>query len=201
MHKGAANLVRAAAVSAALTLTACQGEQRAADNRTADADPALTSALQDQILVDPALTQQSNKNAVRPPEMPTQAQYPASEERTAAPAASADCASAIVHNSAWSQRLPAAFAPFPGARVTEAAGSDRPGCRVRIVTFAAPAAPERLIEHYRGRAAGAGYSAERKMRQGDLVLAGSNGSGGTYYLILTPRPNGSSDAAIIVNEG
>ena len=40
-------------------------------------DPALTSALQDQLSVDPTLAQQSNPNSARPPEAPVQAQYPA----------------------------------------------------------------------------------------------------------------------------
>ena len=45
------------------------------DNELVDAnstarDPALTSALQDQIMVDPSLAQQANNDAVRPPAQP-----------------------------------------------------------------------------------------------------------------------------------
>ncbi|MES2055893.1 MAG: hypothetical protein V4564_08150 [Pseudomonadota bacterium] len=40
-------------------------------------DPALTSALQDQIMVDPALTQQANNDAVRPPAQPYSGAIPA----------------------------------------------------------------------------------------------------------------------------
>ena len=50
-----------------------------------DADPALTSTLEDQILVDPALAQQSNNNTVRPSETPTQAQYPLPEQHPGMP--------------------------------------------------------------------------------------------------------------------
>ncbi len=39
-------------------------------------DPALTSALEDQIMVDPALTTQSNQHSVRAPDQPLQAPLP-----------------------------------------------------------------------------------------------------------------------------
>lgn len=41
--------------------------------QTNAADPAIASALHDQIVVDPALTQQSNANAVKPPPRPDSA--------------------------------------------------------------------------------------------------------------------------------
>ena len=76
--------LRSAALALALALAACggasdEGNLAALDNTLVgnDADPALTSALQDQIAVDPNLVNQSNRNAIRPPETPTQAQYPA----------------------------------------------------------------------------------------------------------------------------
>ena len=203
MKERVGNLLRLAALAAALSLAACgEGGTDVADINNEiignDSDPALTSALEDQILVDPALTQQSNRNAVRPPETPTQAQYPAPEE--APEAVGADCAAALSRNAGWAQKLPQPFALYPSGRLVQAAGSDRPGCRVRIVTFAAAAPPERVLEHYRGRAAEAAWSAERKMREGDHVLAGTKG-GAAFYLILTPRPNGSSEVALIVDEG
>ena len=202
MKARASNLLRLAALAAALSLAACgEGGPELAeiDNQIIgnDADPALTSALEDPILVDPALAQQSNRNAVRPPETPTQAQYPAPE---AAEAEGADCAAALSRNAGWADKLPQPFALYPSARLAEAAGSDRPGCRTRIVTFAAAAPPDEVIEYYRGRAARAGWSAERKVRAGDYVLAGSKG-GGAFYLILTPRPGASSEVALIVSEG
>ena len=80
-------LVRCTALGAALSLAACQAaEEQAAqpDQRASapseitgnQADPALTSALEDPILTDPALSQQSNRNAVRAANEPVQAQYP-----------------------------------------------------------------------------------------------------------------------------
>ncbi len=224
----------------ALGLAACN--QRTNDTELAkldneitgnDADPALTSALEDQIMVDPALTQQSNKNAVRPPATPPQAQYPlpagskggsaAGATGSGAPAraaagtppsgavqtaaasdepgpAGADCASRLNYNPAWARRLPAAFAMLPGARLTEAAGLDASDCRARVVTFTTNEAPQRVLDYYRGRAIGAGYSAEHAVREGDHILAGTaRGSDAAYYLILTPRRGGGSDVAMITN--
>lgn len=236
MATRAAMLFRAAAISAALILAGCDASNDDAklaslDNEIVgnDADPALTSALEDQILVDPALTQQSNKNAVRPPQNPAQAQYPLPAETpapkraaaaqaapaggttTAAPTARAavaeesgtvDCAAALDYNAGWARRLPAGFAVYPGARLGEVAGTDRPDCRARVVTFRTAAAPDQVLEWYRSRAAGAGYSAERQARQGDQILAGRNAqSGGAYYLILTPVRAGGSEVALIVNGG
>ncbi|MDP8913666.1 MAG: hypothetical protein M3N39_08845 [Pseudomonadota bacterium] len=225
-------------MSAMISLAACQ--QRSPNSELAnldnqiianETDPALTSALEDQILVDPALTQQSNKNAVRPAESPTQAQYPlpsdaAQSGRRAAPgsrpgasgqtsgrvqtagaadtstAGGADCAPGLNYGPVWASRLPAAFAVYPGARLTEAAGNDRGDCRSRIVTFTTNAPPQRVLDYYRSRAAGAGYSAEHQMRQGDHILAGTAGqSDNAFYLILTPLRGGGSDVALITNGG
>lgn len=77
-----------AALAGALALAACSPTGNDSSNLANldnqlvgnDADPALTSALQDQIAVDRNLSQQSNRNAVRPPATPAQAQYPAAQQ-------------------------------------------------------------------------------------------------------------------------
>jgi hypothetical protein len=225
--------VRFFIMSAVIGLAACQqgspnSELANLDNQIIanDSDPALTSALEDQILVDPALTQQSNKNAVRPAESPTQAEYPlpskaaqagggaaagsrsgtlrqsSARAQAASTAGGADCGPGLAYGPVWASRLPAAFAVYPGARLIEAAGNDRGDCRSRIVTFSTNAPPQRVLDYYRSRAAGAGYSAEHQMRQGDHILAGTAGqSDNAFYLILTPLRGGGSDVALITNGG
>jgi hypothetical protein len=79
--------VKAIAVFLApLALAACSGGEEAPQNNVAalddelagnGADPALMGALQDQIMVDPQLAQQSNKDAIRPPSQPYSAPLPA----------------------------------------------------------------------------------------------------------------------------
>ncbi len=203
-------------LAAALLLGGCQRSDDNAklDNQSVgnDADPALTSALEDQILVDPALTQQSNRNAVRPPETPAQAHYPAEPGGRVGVAEQArqslwdgngaGCGNGpFQYDAGWAKRLPPEFAMPAGARLTEAAGHNQRGCAMRVVTFFVGAPAERVLDDYRNRALGAGYTAEQQRRGGDHVLAGSNGrSGSHYYLIVTPRPNGS-DVALIANNG
>ena len=86
MPNRVSTLLAFTALAGALALAACGPKQdggnlASLDNSLVgnDADPALTSALQDQIAVDPNLVNQSNRNAVRPPDTPTQAQYPAGQ--------------------------------------------------------------------------------------------------------------------------
>lgn len=67
---------------ALLATAACgtEGADQVDQDLVADAnaaDPALTSALEDQIMVDPGLAQQSNANSARPAAAPLQAPMPA----------------------------------------------------------------------------------------------------------------------------
>ena len=174
-------------------------------------DPALTSALQDQLSVDPTLAQQANPNSARPPETPVQAQYPAdlnpgedglrtqTAGGTAPPPSAAACGRGFDPGNEWASRMPAEFPAYPGGRLTEAAGNDHGGCRMRVVSFTTPDAPQRVIERYRRLVTGAGYSAQQQQRGGDQVLGGTRGES-AYYLIVTPEGAGS-DVSLIVNNG
>lgn len=199
--------------AAALSIGACgQSEVNEAaklDNRAVgnETDPALTSALEDQILVDPTLTQQSNRNAVRPPERPAQAQYPAAvgaplkAGQAPVPAVnSAGCATGkFDYNPEWARRLPPELAIYPGGKLTEAAANNQGACRMRVVTFTSADPVPRVLDWYRGRVQGGGYTADPQQRDGDQILAGSHaGKGSAYYLIVTPKQAGS-EVAVIVN--
>jgi hypothetical protein len=222
MPKSAAILLRSAALAGLLALAACgRGEENnlaEMDNSLIGngADPALTSALEDQILVDPNLVQQTHPNSARPPETPVQAQYPADggpgsaagQTRQAAAGATAGgaaqatpsaCGAPFVYGNEWANRLPPEFPTSPGGRVTEAAGSDRGACHMRVVTFATADPYNRVLEHYRSLADRAGFSVEQQARGGDQVLGGTRGEA-AYYLIVTPTQAGS-DVALIVNNG
>jgi len=208
-----APLLRSAALAGLLALAAC-GQQdaniAALDNELManGADPALTSALEDQILVDPNLVQQAHPNSVRPPETPVQAQYPAGPDptrpelrRAAGGASGGGCTDRLVIGPQWATRLPPQFPMLPGGRVTEAAGTDDGGCHMRVVTFTSGERFERVLDFYRGAATRAGYSADHQVRGGDHVLGGTNATtDGAYYLIVTPTGAGS-EVALIVNHG
>jgi hypothetical protein len=221
MPTRAAINLRTLALVGLLTLAACgSGEQNnlaEMDNSLIGngADPALTSALEDQILVDPNLVQQSHPNTARPPETPVQAQYPADgaggnagsgQPRQAAaaaggagPGAPSACGVPFVYGNEWANRLPPEFPAYPGGRVTEAAGSDRGDCRMRVVTFTTADPYNRVLEHYRSLADRAGFSVEQQARGGDQVLGGTRGEA-AYYLIVTPIQSGS-EVALILNNG
>jgi hypothetical protein len=218
--------------AAAAAIAGCDRSDRGEGNNLAaldsqlvgnDVDPALTSALADQIAVDPELANQSNRNAVKTAPTPTQAQYPApapapaqagGQPARAAGAASGGEAQAAAaatgpggcalngpfdYNASWANRLPEAFPIFPGGRVTDAAGYDRGACRMRAVTFTAGAEWRRVVGWYRDQAVRSGYSADEQVRGADHVLAGSKGES-AYYLIVTPK-GGASEVALIANAG
>ncbi len=222
MPNAVAPCLKSAALAALLALAACESSEdaniAALDNELManGADPALTSALEDQIMVDPNLVQQAHPNAVRPPETPVQAQYPSGDAGdaqggsrvrrvTAATGAAAGersaCGTPFNYGPQYAARLPSEFPAYPGGRVTEAAGSDRGDCHVRVVTFRTADPANRVLEYYRSLASRGGFSAEQLQRGGDQVLGGVNqATDGAYYLIVTPQDRGS-EVALIVNNG
>lgn len=210
------SMLFAAATGLAL-LSACsaapENELAAIDNQiaAADIDPAVTSAIEDEILVDPNLVQQSNPKGVRHPERPLQAPYPidnvvragASAGAGGAPDApvSSPCGVPFQHGAEWAERLPAEFPPYPGGRVSEAAGADRGACRARVVTFTTDNGWQQVVNWYRGVATRAGFDAEHEARGQEHVLGGVNArTDGAYLVIVTPEPSGSR-VALIVNSG
>jgi len=213
-----AYLLQGLGLAGLLTLAACgnasaNNDLAAIDNELIanSVDPALTAALQDQLSVDPTLAQQTNPNSARPPEAPVQAQYPAdanpgqdgAQTRTAGgtapPPSAAACGRGFDHGDEWANRMPPEFPAYPGGRLTEAAGNDHGGCRMRVVSFTTADAPPRVIERYRGLVTGSGYTVEQQQRGGDQVLGGTRGES-AYYLIVTPQGAGSG-VSLIVNNG
>jgi len=86
------------------------------------ADPALLSALQDQIMVDPALTQQANNDAIRPPAQPYSGAVPP-DGIAAAPGAAGSIAGA--QGADTSQAVKSAPAPQ----------GDCPQCKVAKASY------------------------------------------------------------------
>jgi hypothetical protein len=214
MTRAAHMFARSAAIAGLIALGACNtgdGNNLAElDNSLVGngADPALTSALEDQILVDPNLVQQARPNTARPPETPVQAQYPAGSagpgggQASAAagdPAMQSACGIPFTPGNHYARRLPAEFPMYPNGRLTEAAGADRGDCHIRVVTFTTPDPAARVLGHYRALATRAGFSVEQLNRGADKVLGGVNGDA-AYYVIVSPQGAGS-DVSVIVNNG
>lgn len=194
-----------------LLLAACGGSQEnalaAIDNEIAkaDIDPAIASAIEDEIMVDPALVGQNNPNAVRQPERPLQAPYPARASADGAQAngqsgdVGSPCGMPFQFGAEWAEKLPAEFPAYPGGRVTEAAGSDRGNCHSRVVTFSTDHGWEQVFEFYRGAAQRAGYDVEQEQKDGDQILGGTRGD--AAYLVIVSREGNGSKVALIVSSG
>lgn len=195
-------------------------------------DPALTGALADQILVDPKLAGKPNpkpqaatasrRGAARAQDegallhapAPTAAAArakPVGEGLTLGELARAQahpapkrggCDKTFRMDAAWAQRLPDAVPLYADARVSEAAGNDSPGCRVRIVSYASAAPVGRLIDFYYSHAIRAGYSAEHQVSGAEHILGGARESDGSaYYITVAPRRGGGSAVDIVANHG
>jgi hypothetical protein len=199
-------MIVAAVAAGALLLAACgssaENAVAAIDNEIAkaDIDPAISTAVEDEILVDPALVQQSNPNGVRHPERPLQAPYPtpASASGSGQPGGEVNspCGTPFQFGAEWAERLPAEFPAYPGGRVSEAAGSDRGDCHARVITFVTDHGWERVLDHYRAAAQSAGYEAEQDRRDGDHLLGGTKGDS-AFLVIVSPEGNGSKVSLIV----
>ena len=203
--------LRLTALAAVLALSACgwfRGDEKV--DAANDSDPEIAAALNDQILVDGNLDNQSNRNGGRAPAGPANATYPAADPTApggggekATAALGKDCADAARFHYAmgWAKRLAPNFPVYPGGRVTEAAANNSSGCSTRVVTFTTAESWQPILDWYHTRAVRAGYSSEHQLRDGDHVLAGANPKdNGAFYLIVTPKPKGS-EVALIANLG
>ena len=233
-----------AGIALGLALVACGSKPEATNvdaldaeltqaNITPAADPALREALRDQIMVDPALTQQANADAIRPPTQPRSGGVPAiamkpgaaeTEVLRSAPAVSptcrqcaaartaltlgalaqsqggrsGQCAPNVSYSAAWANRLPRGVPLYPDARVAEAAGADRAGCALRVVSFASGASPQRLIDWYYTKTSAAGFSAEHGAHGGEHTLAGTK-PGAAFLVVLKPRADGGTDVDLMAD--
>lgn len=209
--EGAARVKAAAALLlmlAACGSTADGNDLDAIDKRMGgrgDIDPALTSALEDQIMIDPMLSQQANEDAIRPPDRPGDLLVPklGGVEPPALPTLGAatgnpasipqfdGCSMDVRYSFIWATRLPAELALPAKARVSEAAGSDRPGCTLRAVSFTLPVPPKEAAAYYSGLAARGGYAVQ-PARDGVTVSGVRAKDGAAFYAIVQPAKGGVS---------
>jgi hypothetical protein len=114
--------------------------------------------------------------------------------------ASAQCAANVGYSAAWANRLPQGVPLYPDAQVAEAAGADREGCALRIVSFSSAAPMQRLLDWYYTRTADAGYRAEHQADGQEHILAGTK-KGAAFLLILKPRARGGTIADLMADGG
>jgi hypothetical protein len=211
--------------TAALALSACGGTDKAdldkLDSKLGgkvNADPTLTAALEDQIMVDPALTQQANEDTIRPTNEPYQAPMPI--ETAASPAAPPaqtlgslaaeqaqisktqfnGCSLDVQYSIDWANRLSPELPLYPQASVSEAAGSDKGACRLRAVTFSAAAAPRAMVDYYLALAKRAGFMAHNSAEGQGNMVSGTRADGAAFYITFQPSGAGTT-ADLVSNRG
>lgn len=237
----ARNLILGIALAA---LAGCGGASKDKSLDSLDAElldtggnAAVASALNDQIMVDPSLSAQSNLDAIRPPRAPYSAQVPPDDvaSRPApppedllhvpAPVAAQSCAQCdaakdaatlgalagkqdsgcaadLTYSARWAARLPKALPLYPGARVSEAAGSEKAPCALRAVSFSTSQPMNYMLDWYYTRAIRGGYDAEHQSDGTQHVLGGTRkGDGAAYVLYMTSRPDGGTDIDLVANKG
>lgn len=110
------------------------------------------------------------------------------------------CAERIGYSATWANRLPADLPLYPGAQLSEAAGTDADGCRLRIASFATGAAPAKVIDWYYATASHAGYAAEHKGDGALEVLGGTKGEA-AFMVYAARRSGGGATVDLVTNAG
>ena len=196
-------------------LSGCSASPSAKPNGN-DVDPAITSALADPLMADPQLDGRSNNGALRPADQPYQAMVPSgspsplrdgaaptvvARARALASPAFASCSFAVRYSYGWAAQMPTDLALPSEAQVAEAAGSDTPKCRLRVVAFSASTGPEAVLDSYR-RIAKAGAYTTRERKQGPAtILTATRNSDGAAFVASVTAPDGGSAVDLVSNRG
>lgn len=110
------------------------------------------------------------------------------------------CPDKIEYSAGWATRLPAPLSVYPRGHVVEAAGTDRDGCKLRIVNFVTPVTIKDVVDFYSTRVSAAGFDAEHRVDGKEHVLSGAKGSA-AYVVFARPLEDGLTDVDIVSNGG
>ncbi|MFM5885093.1 MAG: hypothetical protein ACKOQ3_07190 [Novosphingobium sp.] len=108
------------------------------------------------------------------------------------------CAAKMDYTALWAARLSASFEVYPRGHVGQSAGSDAPGCRLRVVGFVTPVAVEDVIAFYAARARAAGYVVKRSKAAGDDLLQGTKGAA-RYAIAARLRDDRMSEVTVLTS--
>ncbi len=115
-------------------------------------------------------------------------------------ATGADCAAKAEFTAGWAAKLPSAFPVYPRGHVAEAAGNDKEGCRLRVVSFVTPVGVDDVMDFYFTRAGAAGFDAEHRMEGTDHVLGGSKDTS-AYVVYARKASSGVTEVDLVINGG
>jgi hypothetical protein len=112
----------------------------------------------------------------------------------------AQCAGKVDYSAAWAAKMPSAFPIYPRGHVAEAAGTDKDGCRLRVVSFVTPVGLDDVLDFYFTRAGAAGFDAEHRTEGTDHVLGGSKDTS-AYVVYVRKSANGLTEVDLVTNGG
>ncbi len=207
---------------AALGMAGCNGTTKqksvaALDKELASAnsaDPAMTAALEDQIMIDPQLAARANAHSIRPPDEPFSAPLPPSERNAvtedktpatlgqkaygASQSLGTGCNMAVRYSAIWATRLPADVPIYPQGHVREAAGSDTASCHLRVVSYSSAASAQEIGDYYASRGKQAGYVVEQS---GDTVNAKRAKDNAMFAITIAKTKEGGTVIDVVSNAG
>jgi len=120
----------------------------------------------------------------------------AAQVAQAAKATRTDCAQKAQYSATWAAKLPKELPVYPRGAVQEAAGTDRDGCRLRVVNFVTPVPLGEVVDFYYTKATASGFGAEYRKDGQDHVLGGKK-AGGAYLIYMRKQANGLTEVDLI----
>ena len=176
-------------------------------------DPAVKTALEDQIMVDPQLSAKANAHSIRPPDEPYTAPLPPAERQAgkdgAVPPtlgqlaqaqvkdAKSGCNMAVGYSATWATKLPAGLPIYPQGHVSEAAGSDTPTCHLRVVSYTSAAPAQSLLDFYTTHGRQAGYA----VVAANDTLSGTRAKDGAMFSVTLASANNGTSVDVVSNAG
>lgn len=110
----------------------------------------------------------------------------------------AACAGQLGYSAIWAARLTAPFEIYPRGHAGQSAGTDAPGCRLRVVGFVTPVAPDDVVAFYAARAKAAGLPLSLTREGEDDVLQGTKGQA-AYAVAVRQRDDRMTEAMLVTS--
>jgi hypothetical protein len=120
----------------------------------------------------------------------------AAQLATVADKSQADCAGKVEYSAHWATALPEPLGVYPRGAVSEAAGTDQAGCRLRVVSFTTPVPPQDVVDFYYTRLRKAGYGAAHRLDGKDHVLGGRKAAS-AYVVYARPAEDGMTEVDVV----
>lgn len=112
------------------------------------------------------------------------------------------CGASLTYSARWASRLPNGLPLYPGASVSEAAGSEKAPCALRAVSFSTTQPIQYMLDWYYTQLTRGGYSAEHQSDGTQHILGGTRTKDdAAYVLYMTPRADGGTDIDLVANRG